>query len=103
MTPVTNSLLQEMTDTIVEAVGPRRIILFGSHARGQVKLDSDVDLMIVEDRPFGPDRSRRREMAQLARLLARFGVPQDILLYSFQNGPQMGLHKPQSRRKSHHA
>ena len=43
MTPVTETLLQEMTDVIVEAVNPQRIILFGSHARGQAGPESDVD------------------------------------------------------------
>ena len=82
MTPVTETLLQEMTDVIVEAVNPQRIILFGSHARGQAGPDSDLDLLVVEDHPFGPDRSRRQEMARIRKALSSFRIPKDILVYS---------------------
>ena len=82
MTPVTEMLLQEMTDAIVEAVKPQRIILFGSHARDQAGPDSDVDLLIVEDRPFGVDRSRRQEMGRIRKALSPFRIPKDILVYS---------------------
>jgi predicted nucleotidyltransferase len=75
-------LLEEMTEVIVTAARPRRIILFGSWARGEEQADSDVDLLVEEDGPFGPEHSRRKEMARLTRLLARFAVRQDILVYS---------------------
>lgn len=82
MSVVPEDLLQEMTAVIVEAVSPARIILFGSRARGQSEAGSDVDLMVVKDRPFGASDSRREEMARLLRLLARFPVPQDILMFT---------------------
>jgi len=75
-------MVQEMTDIIVEATSPRKVVLFGSHARGSAGPGSDVDLLVIEDDPFGPGRSRRREMARLSRLLARFPVPQDVLVYT---------------------
>jgi predicted nucleotidyltransferase len=75
-------MLVEMVEAIVQAVNPQRIVLFGSHARGTAGPDSDVDLLIVEDEPFGPGRSRRRELANLCQLLARFRVPKDILLFT---------------------
>ena len=31
--------------------------MFGSHACGQARPDSDVDLLVVTDRPAGPDAS----------------------------------------------
>ena len=43
-----------------------------------------MDLLIVKDRPFGPQNSRREESGRLWRLLARFGVPQDILVFTPQ-------------------
>ena len=79
---VTDDLLQEMTAAIVEAASPERVILFGSHARDRAGTDSDVDLLIVKDRPFGPKDSRRDEMARLSRLLAHFPVAQDILVFT---------------------
>ena len=82
MVTLTDELIQEMTDVIVQAVNPQQVILFGSRSQHTARPDSDIDLLIVEDRPFGPDRSRREEMARLWRLLARFPVAKDILVYS---------------------
>jgi predicted nucleotidyltransferase len=82
MPTVTDALLNEMTRNIAEAVNPRRIILFGSHARGTAGPDSDVDLIVVEDEPFGPERSRRKEVARILRALSSFTVPLDVLVYS---------------------
>ncbi|OGG47140.1 MAG: DNA polymerase III subunit beta [Candidatus Handelsmanbacteria bacterium RIFCSPLOWO2_12_FULL_64_10] len=79
---VTETLLREMTEAIVEAVNPQRIVLFGSHARDQAGPDSDLDLLVVEDHPFGPDRSRRQEMARIRKALSSFRIPKDILVYS---------------------
>ena len=74
--------LRAMTDLIVSEASPEKVILFGSQARGEAGPESDVDLLVIEAQPFGAGRSRRQEMARLARLLARFPVPQDILVYS---------------------
>jgi predicted nucleotidyltransferase len=79
---VTDDMLQQMASVIVGEVGPERIILFGSHARGDARLDSDVDLLVIEQESFGKLRSRRREAAQLWRALARFPVSKDIVVYS---------------------
>ena len=75
-------LLRQMTAAIIEEVDPQQVILFGSHARGDAKPDSDVDLLVVESEPFGPDRDRRAEETRLWRSLAKFHVAKDILVYS---------------------
>jgi len=75
-------MVREMAAVIVAAANPRKIVLFGSLAREAAGPGSDVDLLVIEDEPFGPGRSRRREMARLSRLLAHFRLPQDILVYS---------------------
>jgi predicted nucleotidyltransferase len=51
---VDEELIQEVTRTIVEKFAPKRIILFGSHARGDAKPDSDLDLLIEmeSDKPW---------------------------------------------------
>jgi uncharacterized protein len=49
--------IQALAGHIVREVSPRRIILFGSHARGQAGPDSDVDLLVVTDRSQGNDAS----------------------------------------------
>ncbi|MBF0182724.1 MAG: nucleotidyltransferase domain-containing protein [Magnetococcales bacterium] len=82
MTGVTQELLTEATRIIVEAADPEQVILFGSHARGEARANSDLDLLVVESAPFGPERSRYREMARLEKAMGRFPVATDILVYS---------------------
>ncbi|MDP2830206.1 MAG: nucleotidyltransferase domain-containing protein [Sulfuricellaceae bacterium] len=76
------TLLHQMVETIVREVAPETIILFGSRARGDARLDSDVDLLVVESEPFSLQRSRRKEAARLYMALRGLAVSKDILLYS---------------------
>jgi predicted nucleotidyltransferase len=71
-----------MVQALVEEVGPRRIYLFGSLAKGSSTAGSDVDLLVVEDRTFGPDHNRWSELKRIRRILRRFRIPKDILVYS---------------------
>ena len=79
---VTDALLQQMVKVIVDEADPEQVILFGSHARGDASAGSDVDLVIVESRPFDENRDRREEIVRLSWALADFAVPKDILVYS---------------------
>jgi len=74
--------LDQMVQTIVQEVDPEVVILFGSHARGDARPDSDVDLMVIEQAPFSPQRSRRAEYSRLSMALREFPFAKDILLYS---------------------
>jgi predicted nucleotidyltransferase len=65
MFQVTDVLLKKMTDLIVKEIAPQKVILFGSHARGTARPDSDLDFMVIEDCPFGPDKTRENEMVKL--------------------------------------
>ena len=82
MVPVTDALLDQMVQAIVAEVDPEQVILFGSRARGDAREDSDVDLVVVEAEPFGPERSRRQELVRLYHALVEFPVSTDILVYS---------------------
>ncbi len=82
MTQVDDSLIDRMAQVIVEAADPEQVILFGSRARGDADVDSDVDLIVVESMPFGADRDRGAEETRLWRALAQFHVPKDILVFS---------------------
>ena len=44
---VARSDIQAFADKIAEEFRPQRIILFGSHARGEAGPDSDVDILVV--------------------------------------------------------
>jgi|SRR5215471_1108087 len=82
MFAVTEEILDEIVETLVQEIAPEQIYLFGSRARGNARPDSDIDLLIVEREPFGANRSRRRELARIRRALSPFRVPKDILVYS---------------------
>ena len=80
--PVTDAVLDRMVQAIVDEVDPEQVILFGSRGRGDERESSDIDLIVVEAEPFGPERSRRKELVRLYHALSGFHVPADILVYS---------------------
>ena len=65
MDRVDDDLLRRMTATIVDAVDPEKVILFGSRARGDAEADSDFDLLVIEAEPFGPSRDRGAQETRL--------------------------------------
>ena len=85
MISVTERLLGEMVQAIVAEVDPEQVILFGSRARGDERESSDIDLVVVEAEPFGPRRSRHKELVRLYHALAGFRVPADVLVYSHED------------------
>ena len=78
----TEAIIDEMVQALVEEADPEKVILFGSRARGDSRQHSDVDLIVVEAAPFGPERSRHKEMVRLRQTLRPFRVPVDVLVYS---------------------
>ena len=80
--PVTDAILDRMVQAIVDEVDPEQVILFGSRGRGDERESSDIDLIVVESEPFGPERSRRKELVRLYHALSEFHVPADVLVYS---------------------
>ena len=52
---------------IVEHLNPRRIILFGSQARGTTRPDSDWDLLVVVDDNTRPEQLNWRVMGEVRR------------------------------------
>lgn len=74
--PSVQKEIKKMVRRIVKQFHPERIILFGSHARGEGTADSDVDLLIVM-----PVKGSKRE-ARLAirRALHDIRVPKDVIV-----------------------
>jgi predicted nucleotidyltransferase len=62
---------------IVHSVGPQRVILFGSLARGDEGPESDADLLVVLDRL---DRTHRPETMAAVRRSVTAPIPLDILV-----------------------
>jgi len=71
-------LLDSVTRTIVEKFHPRRVVLFGSRARGEARPDSDIDLLIeMETTRTPPERA--------IEVSAAFGLrpwPLDVVVYT---------------------
>lgn len=73
-------VLETVIDVVVTRLNPRRLILFGSRARGEERPGSDYDLPIIEDER-SPDR--RGQLGRLSRaLFDRLTAPVDLLLHS---------------------
>lgn len=43
-----DKVLKKLVDLIVDSVSPNKIVLFGSRARGDARIDSDYDLLVVK-------------------------------------------------------
>jgi len=69
--------IPEIVDDVVEGFGPSRVIMFGSVARGEAGVDSDVDLLVLFDSLRTADR--RRLMGRIRRTIAA-PVPIDVLV-----------------------
>jgi predicted nucleotidyltransferase len=70
--------IERVAARLAEAAGAERVILFGSHARGQAHEASDVDLMIVAE----SDLPRFKRSRALYSLLRPYPFPMDIVVYT---------------------
>jgi len=72
-------LIQRAGEALAAAAGSSaRVILFGSHARGEAAADSDVDFLVIEPRL----EDRFGEAVRLGRLIGELGVPADVIVVS---------------------
>jgi len=70
--------IQQVATSLGRASHARKVILFGSHARGQAGPDSDVDFLVIADSRL-PRYKRSRELYALFR---SYPFPMDILVYT---------------------
>jgi uncharacterized protein len=64
-----------MVNRIKRQFKPERIILFGSHARGEATPDSDIDLLVVM-----PTKDRIGTEISIRKALYGIRVPKDIIV-----------------------
>jgi len=76
MGTATPAAVRTMVDRIVQRFQPERVILFGSHARGDAGPDSDVDLLVVRDVEGG----RRQKQLELRGELRDVRIPKDVVV-----------------------
>ena len=70
----TPSVIRRMVRRIVEQFDPERIILFGSHARGDAGPHSDVDLLVV----MPVEGSKREKAVEIGVALHDLKVAKDV-------------------------
>ncbi|HEX3735716.1 MAG TPA: nucleotidyltransferase domain-containing protein [Solirubrobacterales bacterium] len=71
------ALIEEAGRRLAAAAPKAQVILFGSRARGEGSLDSDLDLLVIE-----PEiESRNAEYLRLRKELRGLNVAVDLLLY----------------------
>jgi predicted nucleotidyltransferase len=75
---IDSALIERVTRTIVERFNPKRIVLFGSHARGDADPESDLDLFVEMD-------SDKRPPERAIEIDQAFGLrdwPMDLFVYT---------------------
>jgi uncharacterized protein len=80
------TLIAEAGRRLANAAPDAKVILFGSHARGNAHPGSDLDLLVVE-----PElRSRREEFVRLREALGAMGAPVDLIVVSAEHVERWG-------------
>lgn len=68
--------IDRLVERIVQLVNPLRILVFRSSVRGNLKPDSDIDVLVVM-----PEGTYRRQTAQhLYQNITHLGIPFDIIV-----------------------
>jgi len=75
---IDEATIAKAADLLRNAAPRARVILFGSHARGQAGPDSDLDFLVVEPTL----KARRDEMVRLRDVLRPLQVSADVLVTS---------------------
>lgn len=84
---VDEDVIQTAARRLIDVAGsPSRVILFGSHARGDAGANSDVDFLVVERDV--PDRFE--ETLRLRRALRSLRVPVDVIVVTEKHVEEWG-------------
>jgi len=73
---ISDEVLQQVKDRLVNGFHPQKIILFGSQARGTADARSDVDILVV----CSFEGKRRQLMLEMDRSLAGLEYAVDVLI-----------------------
>ena len=96
---VTPEKVNAVIRRLIEIAHPKKIILFGSYARGDITEDSDLDVLIVAGDEV---KNTRKESVRLRSAIKEIEMPMDILVVresTFQKlGDTPGLIYEEARR-----
>jgi len=81
-----DELIAEAGRRLNEAAPDARIVLFGSHARGDADPDSDLDLLVIESEV----QNRHEESVRLRRTLRGLGIAADVIVVSPEHVEEWG-------------
>jgi predicted nucleotidyltransferase len=73
--------IEEVTRRIIATVQPQRILLFGSAARDQMNMDSDLDFLVIVRGPA----HRRALVQEIYRNLHGILTPVDVVVVTEQD------------------
>lgn len=81
-----SALIEEAGRRLADAAPGARVLLFGSHARGEAGPRSDLDFMVIEPRV----ENRAVESVRLRRALRGLGLFADIVVISEDDARSWG-------------
>ena len=70
--------LKKITKIIVDTSHPSKVILFGSHTKGNTNIDSDYDILIIKE----SNLPRPKRSLAIRKRLRGLKTPIDILVYT---------------------
>ena len=77
---VSDAIIDQIVQKIVDQINPVQVILFGSYARGMPATNSDLDLFVVVE----SNLPRHKRSAKIRLLFSPAPCPLDILVYTPQ-------------------
>src|ERR1039458_5524409 len=77
--------VEEVVRRILAGFPPDRIVVFGSHARGEQTRESDLDLLVV----MPVTRSRRKQAAAIELALVGVHMPTDVIVATPDEVPRL--------------
>ena len=75
---------KQFSELVIKKYDPKKIILFGSFARGNYRTDSDIDIMVVFDKIEGSFLEKEVDLYKLRRSVDENIEP---VLYEENNDP----------------
>src|SRR3990172_2627788 len=74
---ITPEKVETAIKKIIEVSQPRKLILFGSYVRGNIHINSDLDVLVVTGEEI---ENPRKESVRIRRALRGIGMSMDILV-----------------------